>query len=208
MRSYQEHGLAFLALMNVVGKTVLDVGCGVGWAAIKLQEKGALVTALDILPANHVKFDGIHAKNIPYVASFDGLPVYDYIWCHHTLEHMRDPIEFLLGLREYGRELWIGVPYAPRLAFAKGHIVRYNLTLLIEHLRQAGFDVQHGSFHTSSDNLWAVVRPYAGFAPVENDNLAGYSEYPESMSKMNDYAVNSMSQKFDSWNWPPGGSDV
>jgi SAM-dependent methyltransferase len=203
--AWQDIGMHFLDAMNLAGRSVIDVGCGDGWAALAMQERGADVTALDILPESHRKLAEIHAADIVYTRTFSGQ--YNLAWCHHTLEHIRDPIAFLQNVRAVASQLWCIVPRMDGDGFAKDHINRYNMPVLVEHLRRAGWDIEHGSYTTypARSGLCAVVRPFASFdpeLPYDQDG-ANWSPYPLPMDLMNTKGENTMMPAFDSWNWPP-----
>lgn len=201
MRPWQEQGKKLLERMPIKGRRVLDAGCGDGWASIWLQEKGALVTALDVLDKSNGKLTVLLKKNILYVASLAGLKDYDFVWCHHVLEHIQNPIEFLYGLRCVGKQLWLVVPKAVIERFAKDHINNYNMPVLIEHLRRGGWDIEHGSYNTYPRPLgclWAVVERLDGF---EKGKEITYSKYPPPMDVFNHPGENHLKTEIFSWNW-------
>ena len=57
--------------------------------------------------------------------------------------------------------------------FVPGHIITYNMPVFIEHLRLAGYDVEHGSFLATNGNLRARVKAF---------RAKGRSPYPEPMA--------------------------
>jgi len=191
MSSWKENGEWLLAQVPVVGKTVLDIGCGDGWASVEIHHRGGQVVGMDLSSEPPTL---LIENRIPYQRN--PTSNYDIGWCHHVLEHIECPISFLRDLRLSCDQLWITVPKAERYEFAKGHLNRYNMLLLIEHLRLAGWDVESGSYISREGNLTAVV--YSG--PKWGDVL---SPYPEPMSRMNIKGENGLKLEIVSYNWPP-----
>jgi SAM-dependent methyltransferase len=73
------------------GATVLDLGCGSGWAAALLEERGFDVTALDATP-EFAALASAKLKRPVVVASFESVEdvaVYDGIWASASLLHVR-----------------------------------------------------------------------------------------------------------------------
>lgn len=76
------------------GALVLEIGSGAGWQSLKLQEHGALVTAIDVEQSSYLDqkifpvtiYDG---RNIPFP---DG--VFDVVFSSNTLEHIPHVEEF------------------------------------------------------------------------------------------------------------------
>lgn len=206
MRLWQESGQYFAACVPCDGNTIIDVGCGRGWATLEFQRRGADVTAMDILPDKHYKLVDIHAAGIAYRQDLDDT-VYDIAWCHHTLEHIQDPIAFLARLRQIARELWVIVPHMSGESYAKGHIHRYNMPVLVEHLRRAGWDIEHGKYHSHPKqcNLCATVQPFDAYDGSEYDQDGeNWSPYPKPMDAMNVRGANTMTPNIHTWNWPWG----
>jgi len=188
---WKDNGEWLLAQVPVTGKTVLDIGCGDGWASVEMSIRGAQVVGTDLSSVPPVL---LIENRIPY----QQIPTanYDIGWCHHVLEHIQDPILFLQELHERIDQLWVTVPEEIGHGFAKGHINRYNMQLLIEHLRRAGWNVERGSYIARAGNLTAVVR---------SDLLWGdsLSPYPASMSPLNDKGTCSHKIHLLKENWPP-----
>lgn len=107
----EPHMVPFMDLGNVAGKTILDVGCGIGVQAYLFAMYGADVTATDSskvaceMAMRHAFVGG--AEGIMVVRPWDydnGSYVYprfpyDVILAWGTLHHMRDPARVLAGLR-------------------------------------------------------------------------------------------------------------
>ena len=98
---------------NVVGATVLDVGCGRGYLAGQLSRAGFGVTASDIRIAAEmrerfprVRFEQTRAEALPFPAAD-----FDTVICTHTLEHVQDLTAAINELRRVTRQrLIIVVP--------------------------------------------------------------------------------------------------
>jgi len=212
MISTEQYGIDFLSHMPTKDKSCVDVGCGTGWAALRLKEKGIRsIIAVDIMDRTNFVLEPLLAAGIEYLNSVDGLKSWDadYIWCHHMLEHIQDPIEFLTQLRPIGKQLWISVPPASLKGFAKGHIHQYTLPLLIEHLRRGGWDIENGSYTTSPGpavgSILAVVDRFEDFEFDKTEANLGVpqktSRYPKPMDVLNSRKENHFRAVLNSWNW-------
>jgi ubiquinone/menaquinone biosynthesis C-methylase UbiE len=97
---------AFDRLQPLIGKSVLDYGCGHGMASVVLARQGAQVTAFDLSPgylgeaarralANGVDFELVQAdgEHLPFADES-----FDRVWGNAVLHH--------LDLRRAARELW------------------------------------------------------------------------------------------------------
>ncbi|MEO1549284.1 MAG: class I SAM-dependent methyltransferase [Pseudomonadota bacterium] len=75
------------------GARVLDLGCGVGWAAAGMQEAGFVVSAQDasagLAEQARTRF-GLEVRVAPFDA-LEARDAYGGIWCHFALQHA--PIE-------------------------------------------------------------------------------------------------------------------
>lgn len=92
-------------LENVVGKTVIDVGCGRGYLVDRLAEAGNRdVTGCDIVldvslqERTGVSFRQAAVEHLPFE---DG--AFDTVVCTHTLEHVQDIQQALAELRRISR---------------------------------------------------------------------------------------------------------
>lgn len=116
MADYYKHGLIgipsrhrinkiFEELGNIRGKKLLDVGCEAGYITMKLAEKGALVTAIDLIeePIKQLKRQ---LKNKPYkinlrLADATKLPFktnsFDIILATEVIEHITRLEKFVSG---------------------------------------------------------------------------------------------------------------
>ena len=86
-------------------ETVLDIGCGDGYASDFFTSNGKQVTAVDY--ARSINFENTMAENV-IIGDFNELKFdsqYDCVWCAHCLEHQLNVQTFLekvLGLAREG----------------------------------------------------------------------------------------------------------
>lgn len=76
------------------GQCALDVGARAGVQTRWLQERGYVVTSVDVEPA----FDGCLRVDANQRLPFDDAQ-FDLIWCSEVIEHLRDPAFALSELR-------------------------------------------------------------------------------------------------------------
>jgi 2-polyprenyl-6-hydroxyphenyl methylase/3-demethylubiquinone-9 3-methyltransferase len=90
----------FLPEATIAGKTVLDVGTGLGFFAERLQQRGAVVTAVDIgenllkRVRQRVGCECVCADALSLVDSF-GVNRFDVVVSSECIEHTPDPREAL-----------------------------------------------------------------------------------------------------------------
>ena len=96
---------------NVVGTTVLDVGCGRGYLADQLSRAGLAVTGCDFrIPDEvrarfpHIRFEHAQAEALPFAHG-----AFDTVICTHTLEHVQNLTAALDELRRVTRRRLIVV---------------------------------------------------------------------------------------------------
>jgi SAM-dependent methyltransferase len=93
---------------QIVGETVLDVGCGRGFLAEQLSDRYE-VTAVDLVARTSnsmVKFVQAFIEDLPFPDA-----AYDTVICAHTLEHVKDISKAMAELRRVcARRLILVVP--------------------------------------------------------------------------------------------------
>ena len=139
-----------LDINKIKGAIIVDLGCGDGYAAKKFYNlKAKSVYGVD----HNLRQDILLAKNhVTYVNDMSQIKDnVDIIWCHHCIEHVFNPIDFIRKIYDrlkLGGELWIGCPnsfHNPNI-FSPGHIHNYNAVTLISQLRIVGFNVTDASW--------------------------------------------------------------
>lgn len=179
---------------------VLDVGCGDGFAAAEFRRRGVHnVYAHDIVDETRPMLD---ENDIPFldqsqIYSGEYDCAFSVIWCHHVLEHQDKPIEFLRGFHSLmcaKGELWVTVPnMIDNFNWSPGHTMAYNMVLLIEHLRLAGYDVENGSFFRQRGHLRVRLCKYAG--------KNRFSRYPDPMRLDLEKTGRARAELMHNWRW-------
>lgn len=122
---------------NIIGQSVLEVGCGRGYLSNLLTEDGHAITACDVAIADKVReaypnihFDEAYVERLPYADN-----AFDTVISTHMLEHIRNLPAALAELRRVtAKRLIIVVPrerphyYTPNLHL---HFFPYRYSLLL-----------------------------------------------------------------------------
>jgi len=100
LNKYSSHSLAVRLLKRNAAKRVLDIGCGPGYVSTCCKTEGMFVTGVDISSPAAESVDEFFECNLEQ----QPLPVdcssYDSIVMLDVIEHLSDPEQFLLDLRE------------------------------------------------------------------------------------------------------------
>jgi SAM-dependent methyltransferase len=92
------------AMTQAAGKAVLDVGCGEGYGTAMLAEVAAQAVGLDRAEAVVAASARYRTSNLAYRSTdFSRLPTieerFDLVVSFQVIEHVRDPADFLAGLK-------------------------------------------------------------------------------------------------------------
>lgn len=182
---------------NVAGKLVADVGGGDGFMALHFAKAGAehvtLVEPMDGVVTqeveNHLRI--FRTDRVDHVAHNR-----DVIWCHHVLEHIEAPVDFLRTIRRSlapNGWLWLAVPnMAQHSVFSPGHINNFMAPQLMAVLRLAHFAVRRSSVWVEHGQLRVRV------CPAQDDEDL---EYPEPMQLRLRETGRCPSGSLEKWNW-------
>jgi len=190
---YHNFALEFLDILPLAGvRRVLDAGCGVGYQSKWFVDNGIPeVKSLDYEQRTIFEdLDFVEADIIN--APFDD-GYFDAVWSHHVIEHVSNPVLYLIKLRRLLNptgQLWITVPQIDSV-ISSGHINSYTMSMLIYHLAIAGFNCKSGKFIKQRSHLRAMVSPSALYSPMSFEDadltLVGLSEkdlFPDEIKRI------------------------
>lgn len=154
-QKYSSHAVALRQVQKFSPAKLLDIGCGPGFVAKCCTDMGVRVTGIDLFdpPTNHFmqQFFRVNLEN-------DDLPVdalsYDMVLMMDIIEHLSNPEQFLLKLRNeteadlVGSKAPVVVISTPNIAFAS---IRLGLLLGRFNYADRGIlDITHKRLFTSS----------------------------------------------------------
>ncbi|MCD5381989.1 MAG: class I SAM-dependent methyltransferase [Candidatus Pacebacteria bacterium] len=106
------------------GARVIDIGCGNSRLPVALKEKGVAITVADVAPKvlEGYKTFGIsgHQIDLTAIEQHTLTETYDYIIMSEVLEHVANPEEVILILKQYTRQFVITVPNSAAYLFRFG----------------------------------------------------------------------------------------
>ena len=129
---YSSHTRALATVRRTEPSTLLDLGCGPGHVARLCEEIGVRVTGIDREPPLPETVSAFHAWDLERTPLPLDAFTFDMVLLLNVLEHLANPEEFLLSLRNASEHSTIGRPgplmviITPNIAFAA---VRLNLLL-------------------------------------------------------------------------------
>ena len=174
---FRWHSLRKLVRKHVIGKSVLDAGCGTGHMTLELLNQGYEVKAIDssqelvdftrrMLEGNNYRGD-VNALDVTN-AKVLGQNKFHTILCLDVLEHIIDDglaIKNLHYILKKNGHLIVSVPALKFLYGIRdkeiGHRRRYAKDELIEKLRESGFDIVNIRYW----NFWGVL-PFLFFEKI------------------------------------------
>lgn len=151
---YSSHTMALEVVKRKRPRTLLDIGCGPGHVARECEKLGARVTGLDFHPPEDGAMTDFHKLNLDHhrlpVDAFD----YDLVLLLDVIEHLADPEQFLLDLRNQStatdavRRPPTVVISTPNIAFAA---IRFNLLIgRFSYAERGILDITHKRLFTRS----------------------------------------------------------
>ena len=151
---YSSHTLAIRELARLGARHVLDLGCGPGYVARAVEATGANVVGVDAAPPLAGMMSEFHLANLER----DRLPVdafdFDAVLLLDVIEHLAEPEEFLIGLRN-GSVATRAIRNPPAVLISTPNVafvaVRLNLLLGRFNYAERGIlDVTHKRLFTRS----------------------------------------------------------
>lgn len=193
------HALRFIESFpsSVEGKRVVDVGGGDGFMALHFVNSGAESVILVEPMIGVVLREVENHPRIVQTSSVDTVVAqHDIVWCHHVLEHVEAPVDFLRSIKQILKPdgwLWLAVPnMADCTAFSAGHINNFMAPQLVHTLSCAGFSVRDCSVWADRGQLRVRVQPAKDMAQ---------QRYPEPMHSSMRESGRCPSEVLAKWNW-------
>ncbi len=173
----------FVRAHGLVGKTVLEVGCGDGHLLAILEQERTRAIGVDAsAKALEIARQHGHSVRLGYVQrgqSIEGGP-FDAFVCNDVIEHVPDIKAFLQGIAHNLAPGGVGLVETPSLEkvletrrfydFMQDHLAYFTLETLRLAFELSGFDVLHIERNRDAENLTAIVRKRAAtdFAPLRS----------------------------------------
>jgi SAM-dependent methyltransferase len=158
---YKSGQLAMEKLVNDFEfDTILDLGCGDGYASDFFTKHGKKVTANDY--GRSINFQDTMAEKV-VIGDFNQIDFgeqFDAIWCAHCMEHQLNVQSFLERINSLLREggvLAITVP-PMKNTIVGGHVSVWNAGLVLYRLILAGFDCHDACVLRYGYNISVIVR--------------------------------------------------
>jgi SAM-dependent methyltransferase len=133
-------------------KKLLDAGSGPGNHSWIFKQLGFNTTCLDFKKPLY---------NIPHYHPEEQVKeLFDILWSHHCLEHIYDPIRVLASWRKFlkpSATFYLTVPHMDN-TISSGHIIRYNIPMMIYHLAIAGYDCSNVYYARQGNHLRVIVK--------------------------------------------------
>ncbi|HEY4675208.1 MAG TPA: methyltransferase domain-containing protein [Candidatus Bathyarchaeia archaeon] len=147
---------SILGKLDLKGKTVLDLGCGIGYWTGVFAERGAKVFALDvneskIATANYYLKklgirDRVHLVSAD-AASFDAKDMYDVVFAKDIIEHIADDGLFLRNVKAHLKDDGVAI-IVTQNSYSLNFMVEKILHFLEGKKNWCGWDPTHLRFYT------------------------------------------------------------
>lgn len=181
---------------SVQPKKHLDIGCSAGILLTKFQE-AFQTQPVGIEPGNAYR-EYAKSQGLIVYSSIEQMEIshpdrYDFISLAHVLEHIPDPINYLINLKEKWLTadgyLLIEVPNLyGHDCFEIAHLVSYSLHTLIQTLQQAGYVIQatqvHGMPRSQILDLYITILAKPSEIQMQSSSLSPIYPVPERNVKL------------------------
>jgi 2-polyprenyl-3-methyl-5-hydroxy-6-metoxy-1,4-benzoquinol methylase len=131
--AYSSHRMALELIHTINPRRVLDVGCGAGFVARECEKAGARVTGLDKSPPPPDAMSEFISARLDEDEWPVNLSNFDLVLLLDVIEHLNEPEQFLLKLRESYQSPHGTVPVPPPVILSTPNVafvtVRLNLLL-------------------------------------------------------------------------------
>ena len=156
--AYSSHRMALELIQKVNPRRVLDVGCGAGFVARECEKAGARVTGLDKSPPPPDAMSEFISARLDEDECPVNLSDFDLVLLLDIIEHLNEPEQFLLKLRESYQGPRGTVPGPPPVILSTPNVafvtVRLNLLLgKFPYAERGILDVTHRRLFTRGSLL-------------------------------------------------------
>lgn len=187
---YSSHALALNVLKKHQSQKVLDLGCGLGYVASRCEQSGMHVTGVDCVTPLPETMTEFYTANLER----DALPVsvtdFDAILLLDVIEHLANPEDFLLSMRNEDRKNSISSvqnpdqnpePSDPNLTsqFASSTADSVNGISSNDQNRSTSAGDLNTEENTITQPLLVLSTPNVAFAAVRLNLLLGQFRYAE-----------------------------
>lgn len=139
-------------LSDYTFNSVLDIGCGEGFATEEFIKNNKTVKSIDV----NTEASGINADYLDYDCGME----FDCIWCCHVLEHVKEVTPFLKKIHGDLKQDGILCITVPPLChnIIDGHLSLWNMGTLLYNLVTVGFNCKNAIGKMYDYNISVIVR--------------------------------------------------